>query len=254
MKKALLFFLFMAVQTVLFAQERQYVPFVEEGKTWYMNYSNEEVPEYPDYDYCYYIQGDTVIGGIECKKFYAFNYNNAQETEYLLALFENDRKVYFIPKNMENSHVLYDFDNTKGGIVSVTDAIHTDWEREMKMVEERILNIGLESRRCVLMQPMWEERPTETSSGWWIEGIGSEIGPLNTWLFRAAGNNRYFQKCVINEKVIIDMEDFKSLSSGVLPVHHIEKNCPSNIFSVSGVKIKNGHGIYIQDKKKVLKQ
>ena len=50
------------------------------------------------------------------------------------------------------------------------------------------------------------------------------------------------------------MEDFKSLSSGVQHVHHIEKNCPSNIFSVSGVKIKNGHGIYIQDKKKVLKQ
>jgi hypothetical protein len=43
------------------------------------------------------------------------------------------------------------------------------------------------------------------------------------------------------------------MSSGIQPAHHIEKNRPSNIYSVSGVKTKNGQGIYIQDKKKVLK-
>lgn len=68
-----------------------------------MKYNNDEAPEYPNYDYCYYIQGDTVIGSIECKKFYVFNYYNAQEKEFLLAIFENDRKVFFIPKNMESS-------------------------------------------------------------------------------------------------------------------------------------------------------
>ena len=217
-----------------------------------MKYNNDEAPEYPNYDYCYYIQGDTVIGSIECKKFYVFNYNNAQETEYLLAIFENDRKVYFIPKNMESSYVLYDFDNANGDITSVTDAIHRDWERDLKIVEERIMNIKGESRRCILMQPIWEDNPIQTLSGWWIEGVGSELGPLNTWLFGAVGNNSYFQKCAIYEKVIFDMEDFKGLSSGILPVHHIEKDRPSNIFSISGVKIKNKSGIYIQDKKKYL--
>ena len=254
--RVLSIFLLIAVEAyTCTAQDNTYSPFVEEGKTWYMKYHNVEAPElFPDYDYCYYIQGDTVIGGIECKKFYVFNYNNAQETEYLLALFENDRKVYFIPNNMENSYVLYDFDNTNGDIVSVVDATHTDWERNLKIVEERILNIEEESRRCILMQPIWEGSDLPFLSGWWIEGIGSELGPLNTWLFGADGNNSFFQKCVINEKEIFDMEDFKRLSSGILPVHYIEKNRPSNIFSVSGVKIKNGHGIYIQDKRKVLKQ
>ena len=159
-----------------------------------------------------------------------------------------------LPNNMENNYVLYDFDNTNGDIVSVVDATHTDWERNLKIVEERILNIEEESRRCILMQPIWEGSDLPALSGWWIEGIGSELGPLNTWLFGADGNNSFFQKCVINEKEIFDMEDFKRLSSGILPVHYIEKNRPSNIFSVSGVKIKNGHGIYIQDKRKVLKQ
>lgn len=236
------------------AQDDVYSPFVEEGKTWYMRYDNEEAPEYPDYDYCYFIQGDTVISGIECKKLYVFNNNNDQVTEYLLAIFEKDRKVYFIPNNMENSYLLYDFGIIIDDIVSVTDAIHTDWERNLKTVEERIVNIKGESRRCFLMQPIWEENSILTSSGWWIEGIGSELGPLSTWLFGADGNNRYFQKCMINEKEIFSMEDLKGLSSGILPVHHIEKNRPSNIFSVSGVKLKNGHGIYIQDNTKVLKQ
>ena len=32
MKKIILFLLFLTVQTVLFAQEHEYIPFVEEGK------------------------------------------------------------------------------------------------------------------------------------------------------------------------------------------------------------------------------
>lgn len=252
--RAFVFFLFLVTDCYsCIAQNKVYSPFVEEGKTWYMKYHNEEAPEYPDYDYCYFIRGDTVIGGIECKKFYVSNYNNVQETEYLLAIFENDRKVYFILNNTENSYVLYDFGKTDGEIVSVTDAIHTDWERDMIIVKERIMNIQGESRRGILMQPIWEDKTIQTSSGWWIEGVGSELGPLNTWLFGADGNNRYFLKCVINEKEIFDFEDLRGGSSGILPAHHIEKSCPSNIFSVSGVKIKNGHGIYIQNKKKMLR-
>ena len=235
------------------AQDIVYSPFVEEGKIWYMTYNNEEAPEFPDYDYCYYIQGDTLIGDIECKKLYVFNYNNAQETEYLLAIFEKDKKVFFIPKNTENSYILYDFSMSNGETVSVTDATHTDWERDLKIVEEIIVNIEGESRRCVLMQPIWEDKTVLTPSGWWIEGVGSESGPLNTWLFGADGNNRFFHKCVINEKELFDVEDFKGLISNILPVHHVEKNSTSGIYSISGVKIKNGLGIFIQGKKKVLK-
>ena len=235
------------------AQDKVYSPFVEEGKTWYMKYSNEEAPEFSDYDYRYYMKGDTLIGGIECKKFYVFNYNNTQETEYLLAIFENDRKVYFIPKEREESYVLYDFGPTRGAVVSVTDAIHTDWKKNLTMIEEKNINSGLESRRCFLIQPVREEDPTEIFSGWWIDGIGSELGPLSTWLFGAVGNYSYFIKCEVNGKEIIDMEDFKSLSSSVLPVCHKEKSPSSNIFSISGVKMKNGHGVFIQDKKKIFK-
>lgn len=248
------FFLFWVMECCYcIAQKDVYSPFVEEGKIWYMKYNNEEAPEYSDYDYCYYIQGDTVIGDIECKKFYVFNYNNTHETDYLLAIFENNRKVYFIPNNRDNSYVLYDFSITNGDIISMTDAIHIEWERNLINVEERTLNIKGESRRCIHVRPIWEEDPVHTSLGWWIEGIGSELGPLNTWLFGAIGNNRYFQKCVVNKKVLFDMEDFKDLITDIQPVSHIERNCPSDIFSLSGIKTKNRSGIYIQDKRKVLK-
>ena len=227
------------------AQDKVYNPFVEEGKTWHMRYSNEE-----DYDYRYYMKGDTLIGGIECKKFYVFNYDNAQETEYLLAIFENDRKVYFIPKGMEDSYVLYDFDGSVGDIVSVADVTHIDWKRDMRIVEEKSMNIGLEFRRCALMRPILEENPIPTPSGWWIEGVGSELGPLNTWLFGADGNNRYLLKCVINEQDVFNMKDFKDLMTDIQSVNRKEKDRCPHIFTVSGVKGEGKYGIFIQDGKK----
>ncbi len=43
MKKIILFLLFLTAQTVLFAQEHEYIPFVEEGKVWYCGYSHPDV-------------------------------------------------------------------------------------------------------------------------------------------------------------------------------------------------------------------
>lgn len=254
--KFLLLFLLLAIDCYsCIAQNDAYRPFVEEGKIWYMKYQNREAPEFPDYDFSYYIQGDTVIGGIECKKLYAYNENNAHETKYLLAIFENDRKVYFIPNNMESSYVLYDFAITNGDIGTITDAMHTDWEKNMKNIEEKTVNINGESRRCIHVQTIWGNPAliTDISSGWWIEGVGSELGPLNTWLYGAMGNCSYFQKCVINEKEIFNTEEFKGLITNIQHVKQIGRNDIVNTFSISGVKANHGNGIVIQDKKKVIK-
>ena len=45
------------------------VNIVEEGKTWIMKYHNAEAMDlYPDYEYKYFIEGDTLINGKEYKK------------------------------------------------------------------------------------------------------------------------------------------------------------------------------------------
>lgn len=42
------------------------------------------------------------------------------------------------------------------------------------------------------------ESEYDAPSGWWIEGVGSELGPLNTWLFEADGLTTYLSYCEIN--------------------------------------------------------
>jgi hypothetical protein len=48
----------------------------------------------------------------------------------------------------------------------------------------------------------------EYPSGWWIEGVGSVLGPLNTWLFDASGSTRHFLRCEKNGQEIFNVADF----------------------------------------------
>ena len=252
MRVRILFYLFLMAVGVCNAQDYSYSPFVEDGKTWHMKYVNEESPEYPAYDYCYYIQGDTVIGGIECKKFYVFNENNDNATRYLMAVYEADKKVYFIPNKTGSSFVLYDFTIPCGYSEPVTDVIHTDWIINMENIEEKVISIKGDSRRCVrLRQTGLSPLPEyEATSGWWIEGVGSELGPLNTWLFGASGNNTYLQGCSIKEKELFSTADLKDLKTQVQLVRSDDTNSETDIYSVSGIKLKHGVGVYIQNGKK----
>ena len=71
MKKVIILFFLIIVRVSLYAQEElEYHPFVEEGKVWNMFYkSNEFVDVVPDYEFKYFIEGDTLIAGQNCKKF-----------------------------------------------------------------------------------------------------------------------------------------------------------------------------------------
>lgn len=254
MKKFLWVFLGIILVRYCFAQNYTYRPFVEEGKIWQMSYHNEEVPEYNDYDYSYYIQGDTVIGGIECKKLYAYNERNTHETTYIMALFETDMKVYFIPSNIDHYFVLYDFGILCGGISSVTSPIHTDWEIYLENIEERYINIKGVVRRCIRVKKTesvsFEE--ADDPSGWWIEGVGSELGPLNTWLFGAMGNNNYFKKCTIKGKEIFSTEEFKGLITSVHTQNLKGKNCFTDDISISGINTTHNTIIHIRNEKKYI--
>ena len=78
MKKVFSLLLFLAMQTVLFAQEHEYIPFVEEGKVWYCGYNHPGVtfhataedPSAKGIDCIFTMQGDTEINGKTYKKVY----------------------------------------------------------------------------------------------------------------------------------------------------------------------------------------
>ena len=74
------------------------------------SYDAGDVPDVvPDYEFKYFIEGDTLIAGQNCKKFYSFNEHYNNQTEYKMALHESEGKVYFIPSGSTESYILYDF-------------------------------------------------------------------------------------------------------------------------------------------------
>ena len=206
MKKIILLILLILVQFGLFAQD-SYLPFVEEGKVWNMYYHNDLAHEIdPTYNYRYFIQGDTIIAGQNCKKLFSFNENNNNQTEYKMALHESEGKVYFIPIGSTESHILYDFTIQKGTSAVMSAPIHPEWEIEMRNNKDEIAKINGVNRRCLFVNRVdaaFEDYP----SGWWIEGIGSELGPLNTWGFGAGGNYRFFWSCEMNGECILNMSN-----------------------------------------------
>ena len=203
--KKIIFFLFVnAFMQTAFAQNADYKPFIEEGKVWNMYYHNDLAHEIdPTYYYRYFIQGDTIIAGQNCKKFYAFNEDNDNKTEYKMAFHESEGKVYFIPIGSTESHILYDFSIPKGTSVVLSDPIHPELDIEMQNNKDGIAKINGVNRHCFFVKradSAFEDYP----SGWWVEGIGSELGPLNTWGFGAGGNYRFFWSCEMNGEFIFN--------------------------------------------------
>ena len=99
----------MAVAISCHAQSTNGNRLVEEGKTWNMKYHNYEAFDlYPDYDYKYFIKGDTLVGGKNCKKLYSYNEQNSDAVAYKMSMHETDGKVFFIPVNSTESFLLYE--------------------------------------------------------------------------------------------------------------------------------------------------
>ena len=185
-------------------------PFVEERKVWNMCYYDDLNRNHaPTYNYRYFIESDTLISNLSCKKLYVFNENNDGLTEYKMALYESEGKVYFIPNGSTESNILYDFKVPEGNTVVVSDQIHPEWKIEMRNNENRLVETNGVSRHCLLVDRV-DESLEDCPSGWWIEGIGSELGTLNTWGSEAGGNNRFFVNCEVEGQEIFNLSDFYS--------------------------------------------
>ena len=156
----------------------------------------------------YVIQGDTVIAGLEAKKVYSINEVNTGAVVYKMALREEDRKVFFIAPGSEQQYVLYDFNGTTGDVVSVAGVINNNPRYvNLKIIAKNKAHIHGIDRQVYRVKLMDSNNDEDFYSGWWIEGIGSELGPFNTCGFGAVGNVRFLLSCEVNGETIYDGSD-----------------------------------------------
>ena len=167
--------------------------------------SNEFVDPVPDHEFKYFIEGDTLIAGQNCKKFYSFNENNNNKTEYKMALHESEGKVYFIPDGSTKSFILYDFTIPVGISTVISSVSSPESNIEMRNNRNGITKTNGISRHCLLVN--WVANTL--TPGWWIEGIGSELGPLDNFQFGSTGAYILFLNCEVNEETVFNMTDFR---------------------------------------------
>ena len=188
-----------------------YRPFVEEGKTWHMYHEVDNFPEY-NYDFDFIIQGDTLIGGTEAKKVYGINEGNGGVTVYKMALREADRKVFFIPPGSEQQYVLYDFNGRAGDEVTIAKEIKENPDNiAMKIIADQTIRIHDIDRRAYLVMRAEDEVIDWSCCGWWIEGIGSTLGPFNAWRFGYTGMFNGMVDCEVNGQIVYEGVDWMHL-------------------------------------------
>ena len=206
--------------TLAAAQAAEYTPLLCEGKTWHMHHEALFAPEDGIFDFDYFIAGDTIIAGLPCKKLYSHNVYNSGTTDYVLALYETDKKVYCFPAGSVEKYLLYDFGASKGDEIFVAGNTNSKpLYVTMYVNENKSINIrGTEHQALNVMRLDIPKDDTAWASGWWIDGVGSEEGPLNTWIFKAPGNYDNLVSCEVNGTVIYTASDLLLLKEKYMPL------------------------------------
>lgn len=255
LRLSVLIFFMMTMETLSASTNNEKL-LIEEGKVWQMLYSNVEASDiYPDYEYSYYIEGDTIVAGKDCKKLYSHNKNNDEDIIYEMAVYEEDNKVYYAPSLHYRFYILYDWGCEIGGSCSIDDTVHPEsMPITIDIHEQRsitVCNITYSARKISRRAANDEE---EYPSGWWIEGIGSEGGLLNTWGFESIGNHHHLIRCEADGEIIFTTSEFREAVSSL---HNVASDKESHdndaaIYDLSGKRLPKvpDKGVYIEHGKK----
>ena len=203
MKKKLLIMLLSFCGAGAMAQaENNYLPFVEEGKSWVVTYLTQENTD--SYKKIYIIKGDTIIGGVLYKKLF-----EKDRDLYLYAIREDGQKVYAISStdkygNPNTEEILwYDFNVNEG------DKIETESSWLYVTGTDHIKINGVLRRRINIHQ-VYKNNPNENNgTGVWVEGIGSDLGPISPYSWGLdRGANSTMDYCSFDGQVIFNYSHF----------------------------------------------
>lgn len=267
MKKAILFILFLTLQTVLFAQEeRVYVPFVEEGKVWYCGYSHPgscfpqtfEDPKGDGIDCVFTMCGDTQINDKVYKKVYCQfeDYYGDNEQHYYCAVREDAYRVYMIEDGATEEKLLYDFSSPEESLILTynnqkfarTDGEHLFYFLPGQMEYDFCLFSG-------------DEIDYVNAPGCWVDGVGDPLG--NPFAFEFCihlydqpkfGVRIMTRTCMKGDKYIF-MMDWMAQPVSIDKETHIDNSFKdSPLYDLQGRQLISlpSKGAYIQNGRKVM--
>ena len=249
MKKIIIIIVLALVPTILFAYE--YVPLLEEGKTWKYTHSKPFSEEY--YNKSLVVKGDSTINGLTYKKIY-----DVSSDVYQYALREEEKRVYCVFPTKDTPQLIYDFGKEVGEIVS--EEIYNNGISISKTIV-RVVAIDavkygdrILRRMEVVEEYLENDQVLESGEGIWIEGLGSFCGLVSPVLL--PGNYDTFYSCQIGDEMLGENELFwaKGLTDGIKSVSKEAPPFSNTLYDLQGRQLQQAphKGIVIQNGKKVI--
>ena len=240
--------------TVNRAPEHKYLPLLEEGKCWkyIFDFAWAGAPKEYNYYYSYFVNGDTVINNITCKKIYM---EKDGSVTYKAAMYEDGQKVYCFNNNSTDSELLYDFGLCRYDKMPVEKENVEVLCKNTKQSEYEGINrkeiywIMIDS----YMSEDYVERMMSLDKDYylseWIEGIGSTQDLFFTLPYD--GNYSHIISCEQNGKTLYQ----DSYYTGIIDIR-TNSNVSSQIFDFSGRRLNSvpKKGMYIKNGKKWLRE
>ena len=262
----------LGISNAIAQEEREYVPFVEEGKVWYCGYEHPW-PDYPlrpfedpngeGIDCTFTMCGDTLVNDMDYKKVICQfeEYYGDGEQHYYCAIREENYQVFIIEKEETEEKLIYDFSNP-GEQYTLTyngyQLVRSDGGRRWQFLPG-----PLEYSLIFLSDELdWRYR-----LGRWVEGVGAPfVNPfafeLNPILYDEPifGIHIAVRSCIKDGQYIFNSEWM------AVPIDNpeaIDKSIYTNnspkaphLYDLQGRQLHHAptKGVYIQDgKKRVVK-
>ena len=179
-----------------------YHPFVEKDKVWKVGWipEGEAVAKRLSY---YYFDGDTVVGGKNCLRMMCHDIHAKEDeitettlevTAYVGAFYEEDRKVYGVPKGEDAFVMFYDFGAGVGDMLHICGCDTASvpfWYPTTIDVE--VVGKGV-SYTDFYKGNYTDVRLNETYR--WLEGVGSTTAPVENIHYKTT--DRLYRNCLMS--------------------------------------------------------
>ncbi|MDO4995177.1 MAG: DUF3244 domain-containing protein [Bacteroidales bacterium] len=170
------------------AQEATYRPIIEEGKVWKVGEIHVANPVYETSClHYYYFDGDTIIGGVKCKKMmchdvakYPLSDGTLEATCYVGAMYEQQKKVYIFKPDETEPLLLYDFGLEPSETEYVANGGYHSGVREIKVTSKEYVNNANYKGNYLAwtLFDSYREEWDENNLYGWMEGVGFIVEPI----------------------------------------------------------------------------
>lgn len=260
----LLFILLCSTFPIAYGQS-DYHPFIEEGKVWVTG----RFPSYGDAQFdpisisTFQFEGETVITGRICKRWVkrTLSLDGSSEkgtttTDFVLPLYEENRRIWFFEQDNEEPKLLYDFNV---GTQPVRLFI------PYSSLSHEYCHLGINGSIGTLRRYFFRlsETDTEYNGGsdddadevnFWVEGIGTLVSPDYNGRMDLVGGTEMLLECRVGQNQILYRNEVWE-GTGIQGVTDKRNDTDSDgIYDLSGRHVTKPHrGVYIQNGRKVVK-